>query len=213
MLHICINCIIFQAVKELQHTPAYNERELLHRLTGGDEIAFRELYDRYRNEVYSFALGITRSIPLAEEIVQDTFVRVWQHRDKLSEILKFDSWLFTIARNLCYTALRKLALDRKASSVHEKQPEQPVATAEDIIITRENQELVQAAINQLPEQQRRVYLLSREAGMTYEEIATELNISRNTVKEHLRRATAAIRVYLEMRLAITLVLLAGHFLK
>ena len=196
----------------MQQTPAYNERELLHRLTGGDETAFRTLYDHYRNDVYAFAIGITRSLPLAEEIVQDTFIRLWQNREKLPDIQKFDSWLFTIARNLCYTALRKLALDRKVTGIHERQAEQSVATAEDIIITRENQELVQAAINQLPEQQRRVYLLSREAGMTYDEIAAELSISRNTVKEHLRRAVAAIRTYLEMRLAITIVLLAGNLL-
>jgi RNA polymerase sigma-70 factor (ECF subfamily) len=200
--------LLFSGSYRLQGIPLYKEKELLYRLTGGDEIAFRELYIHYKNEVYSFALGITRSIPLAEEIVQDTFVKLWQHRDELPDIQKFEPWFFTIIRNLCYSALRKLALDRKTQSAHEKQPTQQVATAEEILITRENRELVQSAINQLPEQQRRVYLLSQDAGMTYEEIATELNISRNTVKEHLKRAKAAIKTYIEMRLAITITALA-----
>ena len=197
----------------MQGIPSYNEKELLYRLAGGDEMAFRELYDHFKNDVYSFALGVTRSIPLAEEIVQDTFIILWQHRDKLSGIQKFEPWFFTIVRNLCYSALRKLALERRTQNAHEKQPTQQVATAEDILITRENRELVQTAINQLSEQQRRVYLLSQEAGMTYEEIAAELNISRNTVKEHLKRAKAAIRAYIEMRLAITITTLAFLLLK
>jgi RNA polymerase sigma-70 factor (family 1) len=192
----------------LQPDTTYNERELLHRLAGGDETAFRQLYDHHKDEVYAFALGITRLVPLAEEIVQDSFMKLWQHRDELPEILKFESWFFTITRNLCYTALRKIALDRKAKTAHELQTDQQVATAEDIIITRENRELVNAAINQLPEQQRRIYKLSRETGLTYEEIAAELNISRNTVKEHLRRAVTGIRAYLEMRLAIATILLS-----
>jgi RNA polymerase sigma-70 factor (family 1) len=192
----------------LQPSPTYNEKELLYRLAEDDETAFRQLYNRYKDEVYAFALGITRSVPLAEEIVQDSFLKLWQHRGELTEIIKFDSWFFTIARNLCYSALRKIALDRKLQTVHELQGEQPVATAEDLLITRENRELVQAAINQLPEQQRRIYKLSREAGLTYDEIAAELNISRNTVKEHLRRAVSGIKAYLEMRLAIALILLS-----
>lgn len=189
-------------------SPTYNEKELLYRLAEDDETAFRQIYDRYKDEVYAFAFGITRSVPLAEEIVQDSFLKLWQHRSELTEIIKFDSWFFTIARNLCYSALRKIALDRKAQTAHELQNEQPVATAEEILITRENRELVEAAINQLPEQQRRIYKLSREAGLTYEEIAAELNISRNTVKEHLRRAIAGIKTYLEMRLAIAIILLS-----
>jgi RNA polymerase sigma-70 factor (family 1) len=199
---------VFRATATLQRDTTYNEQELLYRLTGGDESAFRQLYDRYKDDVYAFALGITRSIPLAEEIVQDSFIKLWQHRDELSGIQKFDSWFFTVTRNLCYSALRKIALDRKVQTAHELQAKPQVATAEDILITRENRELVQAAINQLPEQQRRIYKLSREAGLTYEEIAAELNISRNTVKEHLRRAVTAIRAYLEMRLAITITLLS-----
>lgn len=176
-------------------------------------MAFRELYNHYKNEVYSFALGITRSIPLAEEIVQDSFIKLWQHRSELTEIRKFDSWFFTVVRNLCYSALRKIALDRKTYHAHEQQPVQQVATADEILITRENRELVQAAINQLPDQQRRVYLLSQDAGMTYNEIAAELNISHNTVKEHLKRAKAAIKAYIEMRLAITITTLAFLLLK
>lgn len=192
----------------MQQNPTYNQKELLHQLAGGNETAFRQLYDRHKDEVYSFAMGITRSVPLAEEIVQDSFIKLWQHRNELPGIQKFESWFFTITRNLCYSALRKIALDRKIKQAPELQAEQHVATAEDIIITRENRELVQQAIYQLPEQQRRIYKLSREAGLTYDEIAAELHISRNTVKEHLRRAVTAIRAYLEMRLAITITLLS-----
>jgi RNA polymerase sigma-70 factor (family 1) len=195
----------------LQQNATYNQQELLHQLAGGNEIAFRQLYDHHKDDVYAFALGITRSVPLAEEIVQDSFIKLWQHRHELPGIQKFESWFFTITRNLCYSALRKIALDRKIKSAPELQPEQHVATAEDILITRENRELVQQAIYQLPEQQQRVYKLHREAGLTYDEIAAELQISRNTVKEHLRRAVTAIRAYLEMRLAITITLLSIYF--
>lgn len=188
----------------------YEERDLLRQVAEGNEIAFRRLYDYYKDPVYSFALGITRSVPIAKEIVQESFIKLWLHRDTLQHIQQFESWFFVICRNLCYDALRKLALDYKIRLAHEKEVEQHVVTADEIAINRENRELIHAAINQLPEQQRRVYMLSREAGLTYEEIAVELHISRNTVKEHLRRAVAAIKTYLEMRLMTLIVLMTFH---
>ncbi|HRE51215.1 MAG TPA: RNA polymerase sigma-70 factor [Flavitalea sp.] len=186
----------------------YEEKDLLRQVAEGNEVAFRQLYDRYKNQAYSFALGITRSTQVAKEIVQESFIKLWLHRKALQNIKQFESWFFVICRNLCYDALRKMALDYKIRLVYEKQAEYQVITADEIVIDRENRELIHAAISQLPEQQRRVYMLSREAGLTYEEIAVELNISRNTVKEHLRRAVAAIKAYLEMRLAVIITLLA-----
>jgi len=191
----------------LEQYLSYEEKDLLRQVAEGNEVAFRRLYDRYKNQAYSFALGITRSVPFAKEIVQESFIKVWLHRETLQNIQQFESWFFVICRNLCYDALRKLAMDYKIRLTYEKESEYHVVTADKIVIDRENRELIHAAISQLPEQQRRVYMLSREAGLTYEEIAVKLNISRNTVKEHLRRAVAAIKTYLEMRLIVIIALL------
>jgi len=191
----------------LNSSGLYTERMLLEQIAGGDHDAFRKLYMQYKDHVYGFALGVTRLVPVAEEIVQETFAKVWLKREALPGIEKFEGWLFTIARNLCYTALRKSALEIKMRIAHELSLPDHTVSVEEIVIAKENDALIRHAIRQLPAQQRRVYLLSREQGLTYEEIACELNISRNTVKEHLRRAAAAIRAYLEIRLATTIVLL------
>lgn len=180
----------------------YNIRGLLTQVAAGDQVAFRSLYEQYKDDVYAFVLGVTRAVPVAEEIVQESFTKVWLNRNDLPQIEKFEGWLFTITRNLCYTALRRTALEMKARTVYGSLSTDESATGEDLIITKENQELIHQAIQQLPAQQRRVYLLSRQEGMTYDEIAHQLNISRNTVKEHLRRATDSIRTYLESRLSV-----------
>jgi RNA polymerase sigma-70 factor (family 1) len=190
--------------------PLHNEKELLMQLSGGNELPFRHIYDHYKDRIYAFALGIIRSVPIAEEIVQEAFTRVWLHKEKLSGLDNFESWLFTIARNLCYTALRKIALEEKM--LRRQNPVSEELTPEEIIITKENRELVQQAVNQLSSQQKLVYTMSREEAMSYDEIAEKLNISRNTVKEHITRANASIRVFLQARLSLALLAMI-HFLK
>lgn len=189
----------------------YNEKDLLLLIADGDEFAFSTVYDHYKNEVYSFAIGITRSVSNAEEIVQESFIKVWTNRMDLPKIEKFESWLFVIVRNHCYDILRKKALELKIQSEHVVD-EHSDYNPDDILIARENQKFIREAIDHLPWQQKHVYML-REQGLSYDEIAEKLQISRNTVKEHVVRSNASIRIFLKKRITtvlLSILLLNSH---
>ncbi len=191
--------------------PHYDEKTLLLLIAEADQSSFQIVYDYYKNQVYAFAFGITRSVPIAEEIVQDTFIQVWSNAGKLKEIQKFDSWLFVIARNYCYTALRKMALETKIRNHPYMDNESNDFSPEEILISKENQNIIKEAINNLSPQQSRVYQM-RQQGKTYEEIAAELQISRNTVKEHVIRSNASIRNFLKSRVEMSVLFLLYFFL-
>ena len=82
----------------------------------GDAIAFRQLFDHYRNKIYSLGMYLTRSETLSEEIVQDVFLKVWEKREELTGINYFNAWLRTVAKNTCSNYLRSLAMEKIALS-------------------------------------------------------------------------------------------------
>ncbi|HEX8376439.1 MAG TPA: sigma-70 family RNA polymerase sigma factor, partial [Pedobacter sp.] len=81
---------------------SYNESFLLQLTATGDENAFRKIYENYLNKLYSYAFRLTQKEELAEEVVQDVFLKIWVNRGELTEIQKFDSYLYTIVRNQCF---------------------------------------------------------------------------------------------------------------
>ncbi|MBS1564709.1 MAG: RNA polymerase sigma-70 factor, partial [Bacteroidetes bacterium] len=172
-----------------------DEKALLLQTAAGDEIAFRSVFDAYRPRIYSFAFHLTENNVMADEIVQETFLRVWLHRQKLPEVDYFNAWLHSIARNLVTDALKRIAKERLA------QASMPVtatiSNADEAMTDKEYARLLQEAIGQLPDRQQQIYQLSRDAGIQHAEIAGRLNISRHTVKTHLVLALKSIREYLK----------------
>ena len=190
---------------DLLHT----EKELLTRLTNGDEPAFRRLFDLYHQRVYSFAFFLTHSEILAEEIVQEVFIKIWMNREKFTEINYFASWLRTVVRNQAYTYLRRIAHEKLI--LQELSHTSPHST-ETEVLDREYSLLLQQAIEQLPPQQKKVYLLSRKDGLKNDAISAEMGISVNTVKNHLKAALKSIRSFLDARTdALILVAMALFF--
>lgn len=161
----------------------------------GNEKAFREIFDAYRQRIYSFALHLTEDSSMADEIVQEVFLRVWLHRQKLPGVLHFNAWLHSIARNQVFDALKAMARERSIPA------SMPVPAAvnniDEVIADKAYAQLLQEAIGQLSGQQQLIYHLSRDTGIQHAEIAGRLNISRNTVKTHLVHALRSIRKYLQ----------------
>jgi RNA polymerase sigma-70 factor (ECF subfamily) len=174
-----------------------NEKELLSRTAAGDESAFRKIYDTYRPKIYAYALRLTEQESIADDIIQDVFLKVWINRHTLVNITNFNAWLQAIARNHIADAMKAIA---KARTSH-KQWGQAIPTGlnhvEEAMADKENQRLLQQALNQLSPQQRLIYNLTRDAGAKHAEIAGQLNILRNTVKTHLVHALRTIRTYLQ----------------
>jgi RNA polymerase sigma-70 factor (family 1) len=175
---------------------------LLVRISEGDEHAFACLFNKYKNKIYSITLRLTESTDLAEDVVQDIFLKLWLRREKIAEIADFENYLFIMIRNEVYSAFR--------SSVRKNQLSEVLAYSTPIsdnhtlssVIENEYAQVLKEAVNRLPLQQRQVYLLSREEDMKRDEIAKVLQISSETVKTHLSRALRYIRAYSMSRLDI-----------
>jgi RNA polymerase sigma-70 factor (family 1) len=175
--------------------PIYNEKALLQQIAQGKETAFRIVFDHYRDAIYSFALKVVRHEMLAEEIVQDVFVKIWINRSGLPEVRQFADFIYIIARNHTFNCLRRLARERKLNSTTTEELQIAGVSAEATVLQRDYDRLLQQAVARLPPQQKLVYTLSREHGLSREEIAEQLNISAGTVKAHMGQALRTIRQY------------------
>ncbi|MBN9380602.1 MAG: RNA polymerase sigma-70 factor [Chitinophagaceae bacterium] len=171
------------------------EKLLFRQVAEGDESAFSDLFNLFLPKLYPFILKLTRSESVVEEVVQETFIKVWLNRDKLAEMENPGGWVFTVASNKCYDYLRTRALNDKlfvsttaepggANSIHEW------------LDLKELKRLIELAVNDLPEQRKKIYLMSRSQGKTIPEIAEILQLSPNTVKNALVSSLKSIREYL-----------------
>ena len=171
-------------------------RDLLLEIEGGDETAFNRLFDLYRPNIYTTALRITRDEWMAEEILQDTFVKVWIGRHDLSGIDNFDAWLYTIARNITYNALKRTQREKEQfnqlakDSITLFHPEADYHLQE-----KEFKGILEQAIARLPEKQQATYRLIKEQHLKRDQAAIELNVSPETVKWNLDQAMRSIRAY------------------
>ncbi len=173
-----------------------NENELLLLVSKGDETAFRQLFDHYWDKIYSVALTLTKSSALSEEIAQDVFLKIWLKREQLSSVEKFDGYLFTVARNHIYNELRKKTMEQPFVEQLEQHFLESSALPEQMMLLKETKQLIDKAVEQLPDQQRAVYEMRRNEGLDYTAIAGQLGISRSTVKNHMTRALQFLRQYL-----------------
>lgn len=179
-----------------------HEKELLQRISVGDEVAFREIYDLYKERFYAAALKMTRSADDAEEIVQEVFVALWLRRSALSHIENPACYLFTIVYNCISAHFKKQALEKAMKrNVCERMPGSECLT-EDKLTEKENTLLLQQIVDALPPRQQLIYHLSKEEGLSREEIAIRLQISPNTVKNHLLKACKYIRIHLSRAMVL-----------
>jgi RNA polymerase sigma-70 factor (family 1) len=178
---------------------AFNEKELLLRTAAGDEHAFSLLYHHYYALLRPFVGRLTGSVTDTDEIIQETFIRVWLYRDKLPEITHFRPWLFKVAsrENLTYLR-RKLPVMVEADSVPATETAStPVHTPFQFLQAAEVKQLISEAIALLPEQRRKIFRMSREEGMTATAIAAALGVSVQTVHNTITAALKQVRDYLE----------------
>jgi len=173
--------------------PPLHENQLLLRVANGDEHAFAELFRWYAGPLGEFVLKITDTIELAEEVVQDCFIKIWLRRDTLTTVQNFSGYLFIICRNQAFLALKKLAVrkvfqDELEKHLLEEADEQEI---EDNIETYRS--MIEEAVAKLPPQQQKAYMLSRYQRLKHEEIAKELGLSSETVKKHIQLALHFIK--------------------
>lgn len=177
------------------------DQDCLVDIANGDQEAFRRFFQFYKNKVYSFSYSFTKSAEIAEEITQDVFIKVWTSGELLLEIENIEAWMSTITRNLCFNYLKKLALERKTREALQKTQPSTEQNVEQYLSYKEKVSQVAEAVEQLSPQQRLIFNLNRNKGLKNEEIAHQLNLSPNTVKNHMVIALRKIKSFLESHAA------------
>ena len=183
----------------MTETTDYTDALLLLQIKEGDEKAFRLLFERYRNQLFTYLFRITKSKEAAEEMVLDVFLKIWLGRSIITEIQNFEGFLFRIAHNKAIDFLRTVAQQpAKQETLWASMQETPASeTADQRLELNRAQQTIHEAVERLPGQQQKVFVLSREQGLTYDQIAEKLHLSRHTVRNHMAAALEFIRLFLQ----------------
>jgi len=184
-----------------------DEKMLLAKVARGREDAFAVIYNRFRKKVYTFSLQMLKSEERAEEVMQETFLKLWQLQDDLKNINNLEVYLRTLTRNKCLNALRRLKLEVNADREMKWSWEEAHNETEEQILLRDTTNILKAGIALLPQQQRQVYQLCREEGLKYEEVAERLNLSPLTVQTHMKMALRFLRAYLSKHTDVVILMI------
>ncbi len=175
-----------------------SNKDLLILLKKGDIIAFDNIYEIYSKGLYGFVLRYVKQKEDAEGIVQEVFIKIWETKNNIDIYASFDSFIFTIAYNTTINLLRKRISEHKyqdrLKSVHQITEADQII---DEISFREIKNRLELLLDKLTPRQKEIFQLSREVGLTHEEIANKLNISVNTVKNHMVTTLAFIKSHID----------------
>lgn len=177
-----------------------SDEELVRRFNEGDAAAFDVVLRRYQRPLFNFILRSVRERDRAEELLQDVFLKVIQRSSEFQGNSKFSTWLYTIARNLCIDTSRKMVFRRHRSldaPVHTEDAEgatlldrvaSATPEADREVIGQDLQVRIAAAVDDLPEEQREVFLMRELQNMAFKDIAEVVGVPENTVKSRMRYA-------------------------
>jgi RNA polymerase sigma-70 factor, ECF subfamily len=180
------------------------EAELIARAQGGDLFAFEELVRRYGRRVYGVALRIVRRHDLADDVVQEAFVRAHQHIQRFDLERPFGPWICRIASNLAVNHLRSpVSREQELPEGHAETPSR-APDALTGVLADEARHVLDQALAQLPAEQRAVFVLRTVEELSYREIAEALEIPEGSVMSRLSRARARLRVALKPYLGAAL---------
>jgi RNA polymerase sigma-70 factor (family 1) len=160
------------------------------------EFMFSDLFRQHEHKLYTLALKLTKSDQLAKDIIQEVFLKLWDQRNQLTSILNIEAWLYRVTENKIIDFLRKASADNRLKEKIWNQLQQIVNESEQYLAAKEYNQIIQKAIDQLPPQRKLIYQLNKENGMSYLDIADELQLSKHTVKNQLSTAIKSVRNFL-----------------
>lgn len=168
------------------------DKLLIQELQQGNAKAFEALYDRYHARLYNFCLKIIRNTQEAEDLVQEVFIAIWEYREQLDESKSFPNFVFRIAKNKVLNKMKKNLSHQVYLGFLQTENQDRHDLRKDI----ESDELInflQKTYQELPEKTKKIFLLSRDEGLTYREIAYKLDISENVVDYEIRKSLHHIK--------------------
>lgn len=189
------------------------EKELLIRLRSGDEQAFEILYHSHKRKLAGNLLRLLKSEELAQETLQELFLKIWDNRANIDPERSFRSYLFRIAQNMVYDLFRRSARDKRIETYLMSASSEMYSHIEEDIFNREMAQLLQQTIDMLPPQRKKVFTLFKIEGKSYKEISEEMSISNATINEHIQKANQFLRKQLNPTSTITVTLLVTAMLQ
>lgn len=174
-----------------------NESVLVRAAAAGDRDAYGQLYTHYYPNLQVAVNFITRNREETDEVLQETFLRIWKAREKLLLVKSFENYAFKIARNLLFDLLRRQKVHLKAIEAITLRAAGTDTGSEEQLVYKELHEIAIHALNDLDPQKREIFLLRTEEGLSFEEIAVKYGIAVVTVKKHYYAAFHALKSVLE----------------
>ena len=181
----------------------YSDEQLMSLFQDGDENAYIELVNRYKDKLINFIFNYLGDLESSEDVVQETMIKLYQKKHYYKEIAKFSTWLYTIAKNLANTELRKrkqrkttllsqFSKDDKTYELPSNDPEPGQEIQTDIV-----NKIIRNAVDQLSEKFKIVIVLRDIQGLSYEDISEIINVPIGTVKSRINRARLQLQVELK----------------
>lgn len=174
-----------------------DEESLIKRISKSDREAFRILYTYYLNEVYQYLSLFTKSKETCEEIAQTLFMKIWERRSELSDIVSFRYYLYRCAKNMLIDDIRRNRRIIKAHQILKSESEGSRDTSDSKVIYKENFKIIQTAINYLPPKRKQIVEMHTIDQYSFDEIANKLAITKSVVKKQLYAGKHFIRNYLK----------------
>ncbi|WP_316835999.1 RNA polymerase sigma-70 factor [Pedobacter nutrimenti] len=187
-----------------------SDKELITALKNGEQMALKQIIERYWQRLIAVAMNRLNVLEEAEECVQDVFYNLWKKRETIELKYTLGTYLSVAIKYQVLNLLDKKYRRIKTTDVSEDTIENAVGYMDDHLLEKELFRQLESTIKQLPEKCQIVYRLSREGGKTNKQIATELHISEKTVEAHLTKALKDIRGQLTLNNLLFLILLLNH---
>lgn len=170
----------------------HNELKAIKALASGNQEVYKTLFMEYFPKVKYFVAHLVKSDALAEDLAQDIFIKIWIHRENLSDVQSFKAYVYRMAKNTVLNLFKHNMVESKYKE-HVYQQEQHQFSIEEELYAKEIELLVELTVSNMPDKRRTVYEMSRVEGLKNEEIADQLNLSKKTVENHLNSALKEIR--------------------
>ncbi len=180
------------------------DQELALRIKTGEKEAFRELFNRYAPRIFKFAFSYLKNKDDAKELIQNVFLKIWEKRDLIDPKQNIKAFIFTITVNMIYDFIRRRNIEhafhtytRLNQTENENQPW-------DSIVYNEMHQTLSNLVTHLPKQQQEIFNLSKMEGLTNNEIAQKMGLSKRTVENHLYHAVSYLKHNLKYELQVAL---------
>jgi len=173
-----------------------SEKLLLEKIAQGDELAFRLVFDLYKTKIYTFIVNFTHSRADAEEIVQDTFLTLWQNRNTLHQIEHPRNYIYTVVRNKTYHYLKQASKSQARMQVIWANLKLDSNETEETLQLQESKKLIDEALSMMSAQKQEVFRLSRYEGFSHEQISDATGLSKSRVKNIIVEVLKFIKMYI-----------------